>query len=157
MKAIYPGTFDPITNGHLDIIVRARHIFDELVVAVGDNPQKKTTFDCKTRIAMIRESIADMSGVNIISFDGLTVEAARKVGARVIIRGLRAITDYELEVQMAFMNRSLDSDIDTVILVTSPNWQFISSSLIKDIAGLGGDITPYVPHPVIPYITRVFR
>lgn len=157
MKAIYPGTFDPITKGHLDIIVRARLIFDELVVAVGDNPQKKTTFDCSTRVSMIRESIADMPGVEVISFDGLTVEAAKNVGARVIIRGLRAITDYELEVQMAFMNRSLDSDIDTVILVTSPNWQFISSSLIKDIAGLGGNITPYVPEPVIPLIMKAFR
>jgi len=157
MKAIYPGTFDPITKGHLDIIVRARLIFDELVVAVGDNPQKKTTFDCLTRVTMIRESILDMPEVEVISFDGLTVEAAKNVGARVIIRGLRAITDYELEVQMAFMNRSLDSDIDTVILVTSPNWQFISSSLIKDIAGLGGDITPYVPEPVIPLIMKVFR
>lgn len=157
MKAIYPGTFDPITKGHLDIIVRARLIFDELFVAVGNNPGKTTTFDCSTRVSMIRESIADMPKVEVISFEGLTVEAAKKVGARVIIRGLRAITDYELEVQMAFMNRSLDSDIDTVILVTSPNWQFISSSLIKDIAGLGGDITPYVPEPVIPLIMKVYR
>ena len=149
MKGIYPGTFDPITNGHMDIIVRARRIVDELVVAVGDNPQKNCTFDVGTRVAMIKESVAHISGIDVMSFRGLTVDAAKSVGASVLVRGLRAISDYELEVQMAIMNRSLDPEIDTAILVSSHNWSFISSSLIKDIARFGGDISPFVPPPVL--------
>jgi len=149
MKGIYPGTFDPITNGHMDIIERARRFVDELVVAVGDNPQKSWTFDTETRVAMIRESVAHMPEVRVISFRGLTVDAAKSVGAPLIIRGLRAISDYELEVQMAIMNRTLDPDIDTAIFVANNNWSFISSSLIKDIARFGGDISPFVPPPVL--------
>jgi pantetheine-phosphate adenylyltransferase len=149
MKGIYPGTFDPITNGHMDIIERARHIFDEMVVAVGENTQKTCTFDVQTRVKMIRESIAHLDGIEVISFGGLTVDAAKSVGATVIVRGLRAISDYELEVQMAIMNRSIEPEIDTTILVSSHNWSFISSSLIKDIARFGGDISPFVPPPVL--------
>jgi pantetheine-phosphate adenylyltransferase len=149
MKGIYPGTFDPITNGHLDIVGRARKIFDSLVVAVADNPAKECTFDVETRVAMTRESLADMHEVEVISFDGLLVEAARRVGACIVVRGLRAISDYELEVQMAMMNMTLDPNIDTIILVASHNWLFISSRLIKDIARFGGDISPFVPPPVL--------
>jgi pantetheine-phosphate adenylyltransferase len=149
MKGIYPGTFDPITNGHMDIVVRARRIVDELVVAVGDNPSKFCTFDVETRVAMIKESTKGMTGVEVISFRGLTVDAAKSVGASILVRGLRAISDYELEVQMAIMNRTLAPDIDTAILVSSYNWSFISSSLIKDIAKFGGDISPFVPKPVL--------
>lgn len=149
MKGIYPGTFDPITNGHMDIIYRACRIFDELVIAVGNNPQKTCTFDVHTRVQMVKESLEHLSGIEVIHFSGLTVEAARSVGAKIIIRGLRAISDYELEVQMAIMNRTLDPEIDTVILVSSYNWSFISSSLIKDIDGCGGDISPFVPEPVL--------
>jgi pantetheine-phosphate adenylyltransferase len=149
MKGIYPGTFDPITNGHMDVVVRAHRIFDELVIAVGNNPQKTCAFDCETRIAMIRESVAHIEGIKVVGFTGLTVDAARKAGAKVIVRGLRAISDYELEVQMAIMNRTLDSEIDTAILVASHHWSFISSSLIKDIARFDGDISPFVPGPVL--------
>jgi pantetheine-phosphate adenylyltransferase len=149
MKGIYPGTFDPITNGHMDIVVRARRIVDELVVAVGENTSKFCTFDVETRVTMIRESIAGLTGIEVISFNGLTVDAAKSVGASVLIRGLRAISDYELEVQMAIMNRTLAPDIDTAILVSNHNWSFISSSLIKDIARFGGDISPFVPPAVL--------
>lgn len=149
MKGIYPGTFDPITNGHLDIIGRARKMFDSLVVAVGDNPAKECTFGVEERVAMTRESLAQYPDVEVISFSGLLVDAARKVGACIVVRGLRAISDYELEVQMAMMNTTLDPNIDTIILVASPNWLFISSRLIKDIAMFGGDISPFVPPPVL--------
>ena len=149
MKGIYPGTFDPITNGHLDIIERARRIVDSLVVAVGNNPQKICTFDVETRLAMIREIVGDAPDVEVISFQGLLVDAAVNAGANVVIRGLRAISDYEMEVQMAIMNRRLNSDIETIILVADHQYSFISSSIIKDIARFGGDISQFVPGPVL--------
>lgn len=155
MIGIYPGTFDPITNGHMDIVCRARKLLDRLIVAVGDNPEKRCTFSLEERLAMIRESVEGMPGIDVTSFDGLTVDAARKAGANVIVRGLRAISDYELEVQMAIMNRTLNPDIDTIILVSSHNWSFISSSLIKDIAMFGGDISRFVPAPVLARFSGV--
>jgi len=151
MKGIYPGTFDPITNGHLDIVKRANRIVDSLVVAVGDNPQKVRTFDVETRLDMVRECVKDCKNIEVISFSGLLVDAAKSVNANVIIRGLRAISDYELEVQMAIMNRSLNKDIDTIILVASHQYSFISSSLIKEIARFGGDISQFVPECVLKY------
>jgi pantetheine-phosphate adenylyltransferase len=157
MKGIYPGTFDPITNGHMDIIERAHRICDELVVAVGGNTQKACTFDADTRVAMIKESIADRPDIKVISFDGLLVDAAHEAGADVIIRGLRAISDYELEVQMAIMNRTLDHDLDTVIMVASHHWSFISSSIIKEIYRFGGDISPFVPAPVLSRFKSAMR
>jgi pantetheine-phosphate adenylyltransferase len=149
MKAIYPGTFDPITNGHMDIIARAYSLCDELIVALGNNTQKQCTFSASSRLEMVRESLSDYPDIKIVTFDGLLVEAVRDAGANVIIRGLRAISDYEMEVQMAIMNRALDNKIDTVFLVASYKWSFISSSLIKDIYQFGGDISPFVPPPVI--------
>ncbi len=149
MKGIYPGTFDPITNGHIDIIERAYTICDELVVAVGDNLQKTCSFDVRKRVKMIVESVRDKPEIEVVSFSGLLVDAAREVNADVIIRGLRAISDYELEVQMAIMNRSLDPELDTVIMVASHHWSFISSSIIKEIHSFGGDISPFVPVPVL--------
>jgi len=152
MKGIYPGTFDPITKGHLDIINRARKIVDTLVVAVGDNPNKVWTFDATNRIAMIKDSIGDLPDVEVISFTGLTVDAAKKAGANLVIRGLRAISDYELEVRMAIVNRRLDPEIDTVFLVASVEYSFISSSLIKEIARFGGDISQFVPEAVLKHM-----
>jgi len=151
MRGIYPGTFDPITNGHLDIIDRARRVVDSLVVAVGDNPQKVRTFDLETRVKMVRESIPESWNIEVVTFSGLLVDAARDAGAKVIVRGLRAISDYELEVQMAIVNRSLNKDIDTIILVASHQYSFISSSLMKEIARFGGDISQFVPKSALKY------
>lgn len=154
MRGIYPGTFDPITNGHLDIIKRATRIVDSLVVAVGYNTEKVRTFDIETRIQMVRESVPDCPDVEVVSFQTLLVDAAKEHGANVIIRGLRAISDYELEVQMAIMNRTLDPDIDTIILVASKEYSFISSSLIKEIAHFGGDISQFVPESVLKHYNK---
>lgn len=154
MRGIYPGTFDPITNGHLDIIKRATRIVDSLVVAVGHNTEKVRTFDVETRIQMVRDSVQDCPDVEVVSFQTLLVDAAKEHGANVIIRGLRAISDYELEVQMAIMNRTLDPDIETIILVASKEYSFISSSLIKEIAHFGGDISQFVPESVLKHFIQ---
>ena len=124
---------------------------DSLVVAVGDNPQKVRTFDLETRVKMVRESIPESWNIEVVTFSGLLVDAARDAGAKVIVRGLRAISDYELEVQMAIVNRSLNKDIDTIILVASHQYSFISSSLMKEIARFGGDISQFVPKSALKY------
>lgn len=154
MRGIYPGTFDPITNGHLDIIKRATRIVDSLVVAVGHNTEKVRTFGLEARLEMVRSSVTDCPNVEVVSFSTLLVEAARMYQADVIIRGLRAISDYELEVQMAIMNRALDPEIDTIIMVASKEYSFISSSMIKEIASFGGDISPFVPVSVLKYFDQ---
>ncbi|MCX6646573.1 MAG: pantetheine-phosphate adenylyltransferase [bacterium] len=155
MRGIYPGTFDPITNGHLDIIKRATRIVDSLVVAVGHNTEKVRTFGLDARLDMVRSSVTDCPNVEVVSFSTLLVEAAREYQADVIIRGLRAISDYEHEVQMAIMNRTLDPDIDTIIMVSSKEYSFISSSMIKEIASFGGDISPFVPESVLKYFDQL--
>jgi len=147
-KAVCPGSFDPITNGHLDIIERAIQLYDELVVAVLVNPEKAGKFDVETRMTMIRESTAHLPGVTVDSFHGLLVDYCRDHGIEVIVKGLRAISDFEYEVQMAQMNRGL-SGIETVFMPTGPEHGHLSSSLIKAVAHFGGDVAHLVPAPVL--------
>lgn len=143
--AIYPGSFDPVTNGHLDIARRAAQIFDEVVLAVYDTPAKTLIFTTPERVAMGRQAIADIPNVRVESFSGLTVDFARKVGAKVIVRGLRAISDFEVETQMALMNRQMAPEIEIVLLITSLNYSFLSATLIKEIVKLGGPSGSLVP------------
>jgi len=143
-RAIYPGSFDPITNGHLDLIERAARLFDEVIVAVLINPAKTPLFTVQERVEMIREVIRSPQ-VRVDTFDGLLVEYARKVGAQVIIRGIRAISDYEYEFQMALMNRRLDPTIETIFMMPAEPYTYLSSRLVKEVCALGGNIAGVVP------------
>ncbi|CAG1002294.1 pantetheine-phosphate adenylyltransferase [Gammaproteobacteria bacterium] len=143
--AIYPGTFDPITNGHLDLIARAARIFDRVIVAVAENKNKVPLFSMKERVQLAEEAVSEIDGVvEVVGFDCLLVECARKHGAGVILRGLRAVSDFEFEFQLAGMNRHLDKELETLFLTPSEKYAFISSSVIREIAKLGGDISPFV-------------
>lgn len=146
--AIYPGSFDPLTNGHLDVIGRACDIFDRVIVAVLHNPQKKALFSPEERVAMIKESLNGNGQIEVDTFDGLLVEYARMKQAVAVIRGMRAISDFESEFQMALMNRKLNKDVQSVFLMTGLRWIFTSSSIIKEAAQFGGDISDMVPEPV---------
>jgi pantetheine-phosphate adenylyltransferase len=147
-KAIYPGSFDPITNGHVDIIQRGRTIFDKIVVAVLKNPKKATLFTTKERVKMIQEIFAADKAVEVRAFDGLLVDFARAQGTKIVIRGLRAISDFEYEFQMALMNRSLAQDIETFFMMPSVHYSFLSSNLVREVAALGGAIDGLVPGPI---------
>jgi pantetheine-phosphate adenylyltransferase len=146
--AVYPGTFDPIHYGHLDIIKRATALFDTLVVAVYDRPQKSIFFPVEQRTAMVREAVAGMPGVRAASYTGLTVDFVRSQGSTVIVRGLRAIIDFEIEYQMALTNRKLASEVDVVCFMTSQEYAFLSSTIVKDIAMAGGPVSEFVPSHV---------
>lgn len=145
VTAIYPGSFDPVTNGHLDIIARAVRLFDRVIVAVYDRPAKRLLFSAEERVEMIRQAVADCPNVSVERYDTLTVEYARRVGAQVIIRGLRAMTDFELELQMAHINHRLAPEIEVVCLMTAQHYSFLSSSIVKEIAALGADVSNLVP------------
>jgi pantetheine-phosphate adenylyltransferase len=146
--AVYAGSFDPVTNGHLDIIERASPLFTTLVVAVGVNPRKPAAFDRHERVRMLCEVTSHLRNVRVESFDGLLVEYARSLGARVIVRGLRAFADFEYETQQLLMNKRLRPEIETVFLVTSAQYSFVSSSLVKEVAQLGGSLEGLVPPQV---------
>ena len=152
--AVYPGSFDPMTLGHVDILERAALLFDRVIVAVLENPGKAPLFSVEERIALIRASIDDMPKVEVDTFSGLTVDFARRVGATALVRGLRAISDFENEFQMALMNRRLHPDIHTVFLMTSFSNVFVSSSLIKEVCRFGGDITAFVT-PAVAHAMHV--
>lgn len=157
--AVYPGTFDPITNGHLDIIKRALKIFDRLIVAIGENPAKKPLFSEEERLTMVKEAIKEIpehEKIEVELFSGLLVEFAKKKGACVIIRGLRAVSDFEYEMQLALMNRKLSNSIDTIFLVPSLKWIFLSSSIIKEAAKLGGNVDDLVPPCVAKKLKEKF-
>jgi len=152
--AIYPGSFDPITNGHLDIACRAAKLFEKLIICVYDTPSKTLMFTTKERVELVRESILGQPNVEVRPFAGLTVDAARSVGARAIVRGLRVATDFENEFAMAMMNKKLSPDCDVVCLMSSLKYQFLSSSLLKEVTNLGGDISDLVPAPVVAALRR---
>jgi pantetheine-phosphate adenylyltransferase len=146
--AIYPGTFDPVTMGHLDIASRALHLCDKLVVAVGDNRNKKPLFSVEERIALIQDALQPLGidgRVSVEAFSGLTVSYAQKVGASLIVRGLRAVTDFEWEFQLALINRTQDPAIETVCLMTSQEYSFLSASMVRELAMLGGKLDEVVP------------
>ncbi|WP_390883375.1 pantetheine-phosphate adenylyltransferase [Kovacikia minuta] len=154
--AIYPGSFDPITLGHLDIIERGCKLFDQVVVAVLRNPNKSPLFTVAERIEQIRRTTLHLPNVEVDSFDGLTVNYARMRQAQVLLRGLRVLSDFEMELQMAHTNKTLSDQIETVFLATSNEYSFLSSSLVKEIARFGGSIDHLVPHHVAPDIYRCY-
>ncbi len=144
-KIIYPGTFDPITNGHLDLITRASLIFSDLIVAVASSTTKKPFFSLQERIGFIEDAVAHLPSVRVIGCEGLLLHCVQQQGARMILRGLRAVSDFEYEFQLAGMNRQLSNDIETLFLMPSDEVMFISSSLVREISCLGGDVTAFVP------------
>lgn len=147
-KAIYPGTFDPITNGHLDILRRAAQLFEEVHVVVAVNVRKNTLFSLAERQALIRDCTKGLKNVHVSSFEGLTVDCLRRFGAEVVIRGLRAVSDFEYEFQMALMNKKLDPGCETVYLMPSEQYTYLNSSVIREIAALGGTVAEFVPAAV---------
>ncbi len=149
LAALCPGTFDPVTNGHLDIIGRAARCFDRLVVAVLENPDKEPVFSVDDRIAMLREATSGYSGVEVDSFSGLLVAYAAQRDIRVVVKGLRAVTDFDYELQMAQMNTKM-AGVETFLMPTSPQWSFLSSTLIKQVVRFGGDVSGMVP----PFVAR---
>ncbi len=158
LTAVYPGSFDPITNGHLDLIDRAAKLCDRLIVTVLRNEQKQPLFTVEERMDMLREVVRRYPNVEVDSFDGLLVAYAQAKGARLVVRGIRAISDYEYELQMALMNRRLSPDIETVFLMAGEAYSFISSRLVKEVIRLGGNISGLVPEPVVARLeARVLR
>ncbi|MGH8046651.1 MAG: pantetheine-phosphate adenylyltransferase [Chthoniobacterales bacterium] len=156
-RAIYPGSFDPLTLGHLDVIRRAGAIFSELVVAVACNEPKNPLFTADERAAMIRQSLPADTPIRVETFDGLLVEFAKSKETFVVIRGLRAISDFEFEFQMALMNRRLDPQLETIFLTPQEEFTFLSSRIVKEVARLGGDVNAFVPSPVADALREKFR
>lgn len=154
--AIYPGSFDPITNGHLDIIERASKMCDSLIVSIIYNPNKQPLFTLEERVELVKEVVKQYSNVSVESFSGLLIDYAKQKEATAIVKGLRAISDFEYEFQMALMNQKLCPDVETVFLMTSSEYSFLSSSLIKEVAKFGGSIKGLVPEIVLKEITRRF-
>ena len=147
-RAIYPGSFDPVTNGHLDVIDRARKLFDEVIVAVAHNDQKHPLFSLKERLGLLNGALGKIKNVEVAPLDGLLVNFAIKRKATAVIRGLRAISDFEFEFQMALMNRKLESTVETIFLMPKEEYTYLSSRIVKEIARLGGDVKDFVPAPV---------
>jgi pantetheine-phosphate adenylyltransferase len=152
--AVYPGSFDPITNGHLDIATRASKLFDKVIIGVYDTPAKSLMFNTQERVDLVSQAIQHLSNVEVRTFIGLTIDFAHKMEARAIVRGLRANTDFENEFQMAMMNKKLAPDLDVVCLMSSLNYHFLSASLLKEVANLGGDVDDLVPKPVVEALRK---
>jgi len=156
LKAIYPGTFDPITYGHLDIIERAHRRFQNVVIAVSQNPSKSPLFTLEERVGMVKEVVANLDGIEVDSFDGLLVDYAKRRDIGIVVKGLRAVTDFEYELQMAQMNHKL-AEVETLFMVATPSHSFLSSSLVKEIARFGGDVAAFVPPEVARKMKERFR
>jgi pantetheine-phosphate adenylyltransferase len=157
IKALYPGSFDPLTNGHLDVIKRASAIFDELEVVIMTNPNKQFTFSVEERITMIKSIITKFPNVTVSAQSGLTVDYAQRVGASVLVRGIRAVMDYEYELQQATANMILNPKIETVFLLTHPQWSFLSSSVVKQVALNNGDLTGFIPPEIKDVILNKYK
>jgi pantetheine-phosphate adenylyltransferase len=155
--AIYPGTFDPFTNGHLDLIVRSLRTFDEVTVAIAPSPQKQPLFSAKERFNLVKKSLESYDRVTIDIFDGLLVDYVKSKKGIVIIRGLRAVSDFEYELQMALMNRRLNPQIETVFMMPSEEYSFLTATIVKEISSLGGRVTELVPGPVEAALKRKFK
>lgn len=156
-KVLFPGTFDPIHYGHLDIAKRAAKMFDLVVIAVYDKPIKSLLFDPETRMALVRETVKDLEGIQVVGYSGLTVAFAKQIGANAILRGLRVFSDFEFEFRMALANRRLDNDIDTIAMITNEENTFLSSSTVKEIASLGGDVSSMVPPHVNDALLKKYK
>ena len=155
--AIYPGSFDPLTNGHLDVIQRAAKLFDRVVVAVASNESKHPLFTKDERVALVKKAVARLPNVEADAFDGLLVEYVAAKQAQVIVRGLRAVSDFEFEFQLALMNRKLDENIETIFMMPKDTYTFLSSRIVKEIARLGGDVSPFVPAHVQVALKRKLK
>jgi pantetheine-phosphate adenylyltransferase len=156
-RAIYPGSFDPVTNGHLDIIERARKLFDEVIVAVAHNDEKEPVFSLRERLELLQETAGKIDNVRIAEFTGLLVEFAKAEKAGAVIRGLRAVSDFEFEFQMALMNRKLDAAVETIFLMPKEEYTYLSSRIVKEIAHLGGDVSSFVPACVVKALNGKFN
>ncbi|MDX2505772.1 MAG: pantetheine-phosphate adenylyltransferase [Gammaproteobacteria bacterium] len=154
VNAVYPGTFDPITNGHIDLVKRATRMFDHITLAVAANTGKQPLFNMDERVAMAASALSAYQNVSVVGFDNLLVNFAHAHNASVILRGLRAVSDFEYEFQLAGMNRNLSPDIETIFLTTAEQYAYLSSSLVKEVARLGGDVTKFVPRQVIAEIDQ---
>lgn len=156
IRGVYAGTFDPITNGHIDIVTRSMKFCDQLIIAIGINPNKKTMFSEEERQAFIRSSFAHFANIKVTSFQGLLVEYAKQVEAKVLVRGIRSVSDFEYEINLANINKVLAPSIETVFLPTSPELAVVSSSMVKEVARYGGDISKFVPEHVADQLDKQF-
>jgi len=154
-RVIYPGTFDPVTNGHIDVIERAMDLFDEVVVTVARNPVKSQMFSLEDRLFMLRESLSQFENVHVDSFNGLIVDHAKEVEAIGIIRGLRAVSDFEYEFQMALMNRKLDNNLRTIFLMPNEKYTYLNSTIIRNLSAFDGDVSDFVPPIVIEMLEKI--
>jgi pantetheine-phosphate adenylyltransferase len=155
MIVLYPGTFDPVTHGHTDLIRRATRLCDKVIVAVAESRRKSPCFPVELRVAMLQEAVVDIDGIEVRSFTGLTVDFAKNAGANAILRGLRAVSDFEYEFQLASMNRNLSPEIETIFLTPSEQYAYVSSSLVREIAAMGGDVSHFVNPDVCAALSRL--
>ncbi len=157
IRAVYPGSFDPVTNGHIDLIQRSSHLFDEVIVSILENTEKTPFFTLEERIEMLEHAIKDFKNVSVVTFRGLLVDFAQRIGASVIVRGIRAVSDYEYELQMALMNRRLSSEVETVFMMPAEPYSYLSSRLVKEISFFGGSIKGLVPRQVEKRLAAKFK